>query len=220
MRAPVLLHVVLTREGLIALGTEGILLAGVLFGVSRGVTGGGEVVGAADLLGHRARVVILLGRRLVVGSDRHGRHARRFRCRRVGGAIVLLGLVLQRLDGQLRRHRIGGGQGGGGIGDGWVHGRMLVVHLPVGGVQEVAEVRRCGGMGVAGGLIEAAVRWRQRRGGLEAAGVAGTTAHQLRRLRGEAGRGRAARGARMRREPRELGLRLVRGSYVTTVVEQ
>ena len=73
-----LLHVVLAGEGLVALGTEGILLASVLLCVTGGVTRGGEVVGTVELLGQRARVLVLLGRdgtRVVVGRGRHGRDA-------------------------------------------------------------------------------------------------------------------------------------------------
>lgn len=59
--AAMLLHVVLACEGLVALGAEGVLLAGVLLGVASGMARGGEEVVAAELLGHGARVAVLLG---------------------------------------------------------------------------------------------------------------------------------------------------------------
>ena len=77
--ATVLFHVVFAGEGLVALGTEGILLTSVLLCVTGSVTRGGEVVGTVELLGQRARVLVLLGRdgsRVVaVGRGRHGRYA-------------------------------------------------------------------------------------------------------------------------------------------------
>ena len=76
MCATVLLHVILTSEGFVAFGAEGVFLAGVFLGVTGSVAGCGEVIGAADLLGHRARILVLLGL-YFVGSRRDGRHARR-----------------------------------------------------------------------------------------------------------------------------------------------
>jgi hypothetical protein len=58
--APVLLHVILAGEGFVALRAEGVLFARVLFRMTGGVTGSGEVVTAAVLLGQRARVGIFL----------------------------------------------------------------------------------------------------------------------------------------------------------------
>lgn len=58
--AAVLLHVVLARESLLAVGADCIFLAGVLLGVSCSVAGGGEVVLATELRCEGARVLILL----------------------------------------------------------------------------------------------------------------------------------------------------------------
>ena len=55
-----LLHVVLAGKGLVALGAEGVLLASVLLRVPGGVARGGEVVVAAELLRHGARVAVFL----------------------------------------------------------------------------------------------------------------------------------------------------------------
>ena len=62
--ATVLLHVVLAGEGFVALRAESVLFASVLLGVAGSVARGGEVVGAVELLGERARVLVLLARRL------------------------------------------------------------------------------------------------------------------------------------------------------------
>jgi len=48
--ATMLLHVILAGEGLVALGTEGVLLARVLLGVSRRMAGSGEEIVAVELL--------------------------------------------------------------------------------------------------------------------------------------------------------------------------
>jgi hypothetical protein len=55
-----LFHVILASEGFIALRAEGILLARVLFRVTRSMSRGGEVVTAVVLLGQWARVRIFL----------------------------------------------------------------------------------------------------------------------------------------------------------------
>lgn len=65
MRPSVLLHVVLARERLVALRTKRVFLASVLFRVAGRVSGSGEEVGAADLLGHGARILVLF--RLLAG---------------------------------------------------------------------------------------------------------------------------------------------------------
>ena len=78
VRAPVLLHVVLAREGLVALRAEGVLLAGVLLGVARGVAGGGEEVGAADLIKKRTWILVLLALRLGVRCAGQMRRLRRW----------------------------------------------------------------------------------------------------------------------------------------------
>lgn len=74
VRATMLLHVVLSRKGLVALGAEGVLLAGMFLGVTCGMAGCGEEICAADLLGHWARVLVLLRLRLAVRGRRDGRH--------------------------------------------------------------------------------------------------------------------------------------------------
>lgn len=61
MGAPVLFHVVLARESLVAFGTERVFLPGMLFRVTRGVARCGEEVRAADLFGHWTWVLVLLG---------------------------------------------------------------------------------------------------------------------------------------------------------------
>lgn len=67
--APVLFHIVLARKSLFAVRADGVLLARVLLRVSCSVARGGEIVVAGELLGQRARVLVLLG--LGVGR-RHG----------------------------------------------------------------------------------------------------------------------------------------------------
>ena len=61
VREAMLFHVVLAGEGLVALGANGVSVAGVLLGVSRCVAIGGEEVVAFFLLGERARILALLG---------------------------------------------------------------------------------------------------------------------------------------------------------------
>lgn len=51
-----LLHIVLAGEALVALGTEGVLLAHVASRVARGVARGGEGLDATEFVGHRADV--------------------------------------------------------------------------------------------------------------------------------------------------------------------
>ena len=61
VRVAMLFHVVLAGEGLVALGANGVFVAGVLLGVARCVAIGGEEVVAVFLLGERARILALLG---------------------------------------------------------------------------------------------------------------------------------------------------------------
>lgn len=66
--AAVLLHVVLAGKGLVALGAESILLASVLLCVAGSMARGGKEVVALELLGHRARIAVLLGSRVQGGG--------------------------------------------------------------------------------------------------------------------------------------------------------
>lgn len=62
-----LFHIVLASKGLVALGTESVLLASVLLGVTGGMAGCGEEVAAVVVLSQRAGILVLLGGRLVGG---------------------------------------------------------------------------------------------------------------------------------------------------------
>ena len=64
MSAAVLLHVVLAGKGLVALRAESILLPSVLLCVAGSMARGGEEVVALELLGHGARIAVLLGSRV------------------------------------------------------------------------------------------------------------------------------------------------------------
>jgi len=76
MRATVLFHIILASEGLIALWTVCVLLARVLFRMTRRMTGSSEVVCAIVLLGHWARILVFLGCMLAGGAIGERGHAR------------------------------------------------------------------------------------------------------------------------------------------------
>lgn len=107
-----LLHVVFAGEGLVALWAEGVLLAGVLFGVAGSVARGGEVVVAVELLGHGARVAVLLWACVVCCC---------------GGGLVFWGLLGAEVGG-MRGGGIVVGQRGRGLRNrGVCRGQVLVL---------------------------------------------------------------------------------------------
>lgn len=68
--SPMLFHIVLAGEGLVALGAERILPSGVLLGVTSSVSRGGEVVVAVEGLCHGTRIAVLLGSDIGRGTVR------------------------------------------------------------------------------------------------------------------------------------------------------
>lgn len=60
MRPAMLLHVVFASECLVAFWAKSVLLARVFLSMSCCVARGGEEVGAANLLSHRAGILVLL----------------------------------------------------------------------------------------------------------------------------------------------------------------